>query len=95
MQRKRPARRAVVLLHIVDRGDLVWLPPIVQRSKVEAYVGEDFELIDILSDGFETPESLPAFFNRAFQMLEDDKAEVVLPLKLEGGRLLPLDPKAS
>jgi len=90
-----PIRRAVVLLHIVDRSDLIWIPPLVQRIKVEAYTKDHgFELVEILSDGFENSED-PAFFNRAFQMLEDGKAEVLIPLKLEGGRLMPLDPKAA
>jgi hypothetical protein len=89
-------RRVVVLLHIVDRSDLMWIPPLVHRTKVEAYTKDyGFELAEILSDGFESAED-PAFFNRAFQVLEDGKAEVLLPLKLEaGGRLVPWDPKAG
>jgi hypothetical protein len=51
-------------------------------------------LVEILSDGFESAENR-AFFNRDFQVLEDGKAEVFLPLKLEGGRLMPWDPKAG
>ena len=39
------ARRAVVLLHVADRDDLVWITPLVQRQKVEAYANaEVFEL---------------------------------------------------
>jgi hypothetical protein len=89
-------RRAVVLLHIVDRVDLMWITPLVQREKVEAHVkAEGFELVELLSDGFESAETLPAFFNKGFQMLEDGKAEVILPLKLEaGGRLAPWEPWA-
>jgi hypothetical protein len=88
-------RRAVVLLHIVDRSDLMWITPLVQRIKVEAHTKDHgFKLVEILSDGFENSEE-PAFFTRAFQMLEDGKAEVLLPLKLEGGRLMPWDPKAG
>jgi hypothetical protein len=91
---KSPAiRRVVVVLHIVDRTELVWIPPLVQRFKVEAYTKDrGFELVEILSDGFEDSEH-PDFFNRAFQMLEDGKAEVLLPLKLVDGRLMPWDPK--
>ncbi len=45
MQKTPKLRRAVVLLHVVDRDDLVWIPPLVQRTKVEAYVrAEGFEL---------------------------------------------------
>jgi len=51
---KAPTRRAVALIHIVDRDELLWIPPLVQRAKVEAYVGQDFELVEILSDGFES-----------------------------------------
>jgi hypothetical protein len=95
MQKTPRARRAVVLLHIVDRDDLVWITPLVQREKVEAHVKADgFELVELLSDGFESAETLSAFFNRGFQMLEDGTAEILIPLKLEpGGRLVPLDPK--
>jgi len=82
-------RRAVVLLHIVDRGDLIWIPPLVQRIKVEAYTRDHgFELVEILSDGFENSED-PAFFNEGFQMLEDGEAEILLALKLVDGRLMP------
>jgi hypothetical protein len=35
---KKLGGRAVVLLHVVDKDDLVWITPIVQRAKVEAYV---------------------------------------------------------
>jgi len=65
-------------------------------AKVETYVAAaGFELVELLSDGFESAED-PDFFNRGFQMLEDGKAEVLLPLKLEaGGRLVPWDPKES
>jgi hypothetical protein len=89
-------KRVVVLLHVVDKDDVVWLPPIVQRAKVEAYVSaEGFELVELLSDGFERAED-PAFFKKGFQMLEDGKADVLLPLKLEaGGRLVRWDPKES
>jgi len=81
---------AIVLLHIEDRGALMWITPLVQRAKVEAYVDGDFELVEILSDAWESAETLPAFFSRGFQMLENGKADVLLPLKLEaGGRLLP------
>ena len=59
-------------------------------AKVEAYVtAEGFELVELLSDGFESAED-PDFFNKGFQILEDGKADVLLPLKLEaGGRLVP------
>jgi hypothetical protein len=89
-------RHAVVLLHIVDKDDLVWMTPLVQRAKVEAYVTADgFELVGLLSDSFERAEN-PDFFNEGFQMLEDGKADVLLPLKLEaGGRLVPWDPKEN
>jgi hypothetical protein len=43
---------------------------------------------------FETAEA-PAFFKRAFQMLEQGKAEVPVLLKLESGRLMPWDTKAG
>ncbi len=73
-------RRAVVLLHVEDKDSLVWISPLVQRAKVEAYVTADgFELAELLSDGFESAED-PALFNKGFQMLEDGKAEVLLPL---------------
>ncbi|SRR5712692_1380187 len=43
---KTPIRRAVVVLHIVDRSDLIWIPPLVQRIKVEAYTKDrGFELV--------------------------------------------------
>jgi hypothetical protein len=94
MEKTPRARRAVVFLHIADRDDLVWITPIVQRDIVEAYVtAVGFELAEFLSDGFESAED-PAFFNKGFQMLEDGKADVLLPLKLEaGGRLVRWDPK--
>ncbi len=94
MKKPPRRRRAVVLLHVVDKDDVVWITPIVQRSKVEAYVtAEGFELVELLSDGFESAED-PDFFNKGFQMLEDGKADVLLPLKLEaGGRSVPWDPK--
>ena len=56
---------------------------------------EGFELIELLSDGFESAETLPAFFENAFRMLGSGAAEILLPLKLEGGRLLPWDPRAG
>jgi hypothetical protein len=89
VQKTPRRRRAVVLLHIVDRSDLVWIPPLVQRAKVEAFAkAEGFELVELLSDGFQSAED-PAFFNKGFQMLEDGKADVLLPLKLEAdGRLV-------
>jgi hypothetical protein len=78
-------RWAVVLLNIVDRGDLVWITPIVQRAKVEAFTEAGLKLVELLSDGFETAETLPAFFENAFRMLESGAADLLLPLKLEGG----------
>jgi hypothetical protein len=68
--------------------------PADPARKVRTYVNQDFELVEILSDGFESAED-PAFFNKAFEMLEDGKAEVLISLKLEGGRLMPWDPKAG
>ncbi len=62
---------------------MTWLPPLGQRAKVEVYAkAEGFELVELLSDGFESAED-PAFFNKGFQMLEDRKADFLLPLKLE------------
>ena len=72
----------------------MWITPLVQREKVEAYVNQDFELVEVLSDAWESAEN-PALFNKGFQMLEDGKAEVLLLLKLEGGRLMPWNPKAG
>ena len=94
VQKTPRLRRAVVLLHVADKDDLVWIPPVVQRAKVEAFAkAEGFELVELLSDGFESAED-PDFFNKGFQMLEDGKADVLLPLKLEaGGRLVQWDPK--
>ncbi len=67
MQKAPRLHRAVVLLHVVDKEDLVWITPIVQRAKVEAYVtAEGFELVELLSDGFESAED-PAFFNKGFK----------------------------
>ncbi len=87
--------RAGVLLHVVDKDDVVWITPIVQRAKVETYVtAEGFELVELLSDGFESAED-PDFFNKGFQMLENGKANVLLPLKLVDGRVAPWDPKAG
>ncbi len=85
MQKTPSTRRAVVLLHVADRSDLVWITPIVQRAKVKAYArAKGFELVELLSDGFESAED-PDFFNKGFQMLEDGKADVLLTLKLEAG----------
>ena len=92
---KTPIRRAVVLLHIADRNALLWITPLVQRAKVEAYVDQDFELVEILSDAWESAGTIGALFEKAFRMVEDGTAEVLLPLKLEGGRLVPWDPKAG
>ena len=38
MQKTPRRRRDVLLLHIADPGDLVWITPVVQRTKVEADV---------------------------------------------------------
>jgi hypothetical protein len=96
MQNQPRLRRAVVLLHVADKGELIWLPPLVQRAKVEAYVrAQCFELVELLSDGFESAED-PDFFNSSFQMLEDGKADVLLLLKIQaGGQLVPWDPSAG
>ncbi len=49
MQKTPRLRRAVVLLHVADRGDLLWITPIVQRAKVEAYVAaEGFGLVAVV-----------------------------------------------
>jgi hypothetical protein len=92
---KRPRRRAVVLLHIADQSALLWITPLVQRAKVEAYVGQDFEVVKILSDAWETAGTIGALFEKAFRMVEDGTAELLLPLKLEGGRIVPWDPKSG
>ncbi len=96
MQKTSKLRRAVVLLHVVDKDDLVWITPIVQRAKVEAFAkAEGFELVEFLCDGFETAED-PAFFDKGFRMIKDGKADVLLYLKLDaGGRLVPWVPWAE
>ena len=48
--RTRRTRRAVVLLHIANRSELLWIPPLVQRAKTEAYAkAAGFELVELLS----------------------------------------------
>ena len=42
------------------------------------FMAEGFELVELLSDGFESAET-PDFFGKGFQMLEDGKADVLLP----------------
>ncbi|SRR5712692_2048786 len=68
-------------------------PQLFQRAKVEAYVtAEGFELVELLSDSFESAED-PAFFKKGFQLLEEGQADVLLFLKLEaGGRSMPWTP---
>jgi hypothetical protein len=80
------------LLHIVDRSDLIWIPPLVQHAKVKAFVDQDFEVIDLLTDGWETAATIGALFEKAFRMVEDGRAEVLLPLQLQGGWIAPWDP---
>ncbi len=92
---KTTRRRAVVLLHIEDRSDLIWIPQLVQRAKIEAYVDQDFELVEILSDAWETAGTIGALFEKAFRMVEDGAAEILVPLKLVDGRLMPWDPRVG
>lgn len=89
-------RRAAVLVHIVDRGDLAWITPLVQRAKVEAFArAEGFEVVELLSDGLLDAGALQEFFNSGFQVVEDGRADVLVLLQLEaGGKLATWEPNA-
>jgi len=93
----RIQRRRARALWISGIGAIIVLAIVHQRLQAELLEDRYSLRSTVIASQLPTATAgtIGALFETAFRMVEDGTAEVLLPLKLEGGQLLPWDPKAA